>query len=341
LTFSWYYDDQRIARREWTLRFNWDYANALQDDVPFAPVLTVGYNSVNDIANGRRDKKYFFNLGLAFRTEARFRPSYTVSTFGGTKDGELSGAILSNMFDLDKYLKTRGEIKNIRKTGRDSENEIDMVFVEGGKFTMRCIKEPGDECCSFASDVTVGDFYIGKYEVTQKLWYRVMGGIPSSAVGADSPVNNVSWDDIQEFIRKLNSMTGKKYRLPTYEEWKYAAFGGNKRKGYKKYSGSDNIDDVAWYYENSDRPSGNWRIQPVGTKKPNELGIYDMTGNVCEFVSSSSAKYSSNSRRSSYNRYVILGGSYLWSAENCRVSFCSDWGSQPSDIIGFRLASDP
>jgi formylglycine-generating enzyme required for sulfatase activity len=123
---------------------------------------------------------------------------------------------------------------------------IDMVFVEGGTFTMGCTEEQGGDCGDDEKPtrgVTVSGFYIGKYEVTQALWKAVMGsGHPVSREGEYLPVNNISGDDAQEFIRKLNAKTGKKYRLPTEAEWEYAARGGNKSKGYK-YSGGNDIEE--------------------------------------------------------------------------------------------------
>jgi formylglycine-generating enzyme required for sulfatase activity len=133
------------------------------------------------------------------------------------------------------------------------------------------------EMVSVKGNGEIKNFKIGKYEITQAQWQAVMGNNPSEFVGDDLPVGNVSWDDVQEFLSKLNATTGKNYRLPTYSEWKYAASGGNKSKGYK-YSGSNNSDEVAWYNDNSDG-----KPHPVGTKAPNELGIYDMSGNVYEW----------------------------------------------------------
>ncbi|GBU22573.1 hypothetical protein R80B4_02483 [Fibrobacteres bacterium R8-0-B4] len=160
--------------------------------------------------------------------------------------------------------------------------EIEMVLVKGGTFKMGGgdavwkKRQPTDT----AHNVTLSDFYIGKYPVTQKQWSAVMGNNPSAGpVGDDYPVNNVSWEDIDEFIERLNAATGKKYRLPTEAQWEYAARGGAVGKGYK-YSGSDNPDDVAWHDENS-----GGEAHPVGAKAPNELGIYDMTGNVWELLS--------------------------------------------------------
>jgi hypothetical protein len=155
--------------------------------------------------------------------------------------------------------------------------------------------------------MTSEDFYIGKYPVTQKEWFAVMGTNPSYFKGDNLPVETVSLYDAQEFISKLNAKTGKKYRLPTESEWEYAARGGNKSQGYE-YSGSNNINTVAWYDENS----GN-STKPVGTKQPNELGIYDMSGNVREWC---------------YFDYWVKqveecplrGGSWDGIAQYCRVS---------------------
>jgi uncharacterized protein (TIGR02145 family) len=163
---------------------------------------------------------------------------------------------------------------------KSGKPEIETVLVKGGTFKMGCTDDkkvcPGD---GPAHNVTLGDFHIGKYEVTQKQWMLLMDDNPSGGVlGDDYPVNNISWYDMQEFIERLNAVTGKKYRLPTEAEWEYAARGGAGSKGYK-YSGSDNPDDVAWHKENSGGES-----HPVGLKAPNELGLYDMTGNVWEFT---------------------------------------------------------
>ena len=155
---------------------------------------------------------------------------------------------------------------------------IDMVRVEAGTFTMGetvDIKDSYDFVKKHQVTLT-NDYYIGKYEVTQALWKAVMGNNPSNLKGDNLPVEQVSWDDCQEFLSKLNSITSKTFRLPTEAEWEYAARGGNKSRGYQ-YSGSNNLSDVAWYGDNSGS-----KTHPVGSKQANELGIYNMAGNVCE-----------------------------------------------------------
>lgn len=161
---------------------------------------------------------------------------------------------------------------------------------------------------------------------------------PSRFVGDNLPVESVSYEDVKTFITKLNEKTGKTFRLPTEAEWEYAARGGKKSKGYK-YSGSNNIDDVAWYYGNS-----NNKTHPVKTKRPNELGIYDMSGNVWEWCSDNYGAYSSSSQTnptgpSSGSYRVDRGGSWHYNAGSCRVS--TRFFSNPSDgyyYLGFRLA---
>ena len=219
-------------------------------------------------------------------------------------------------------------------------NEPEMIFVKGGTFQMGCTGEQGYDCRDEerpVHPVTLNSFYIGKYEVTQRLWVTVMGSNPSVITrGNDYPVQMVSWYDVQEFINRLNTATGKKYRLPTEAEWEYAARGGNKSKGYK-YSGSDNIDDVAWNYGISIFES-----QPVGTKLPNELGIYDMSGNVSEWCSDWYGTYPSSlqtnpSGASSGTHRVKRGGSWL-GFYSCSVVWRDYHSPNDNDMdLGFRV----
>lgn len=197
-----------------------------------------------------------------------------------------------------------------------------MVYVPGGTFTMGATSEQGSDADSDEKpthSVTVSSFYICKYEVTQALWKAVMGSNPSSFKGDNLPVETVSWDDCQTFIRKLNALTGKNFRLPTEAEWEFAARGGNNSRGYK-YAGSNNIGDVAWYDDNSGD-----KTHVVGTKSPNELGLYDMSGNVWEWCQDWKGSYSSASQTnptgaSSGSDRVLRGGGWHGDGEYCRSS---------------------
>ena len=189
-----------------------------------------------------------------------------------------------------------------------------------------------------AHQVTLSDYMICKTEVTQELWQAVMGSNPSFFKGDNLPVECVSWNDCQKFIKKLNSLTGLQFRLPTEAEWEYAARGGNKSKGYK-YSGSNDIGSVAWYMNNSSS-----KTHTVATKSANELGFYDMSGNVWEWCSDRHGDYSSGSQTNpkgptlgSYR--VYRGGSWINYARYCRVSYRNS--SNPDlrgSNLGLRLA---
>ena len=214
-----------------------------------------------------------------------------------------------------------------------------MIRVEGGTFTMGATDEQGEYAANDefpTHSVTLDSFLIGEAEVTQELWEVVMGNNPSYNKGAQRPVENVSWNDCQYFIQKLNQLTGKVFRLPTEAEWEYAARGGKQSKGYK-YSGSNNIDDVAWYKDNSGS-----KTHPVATKQPNELGIYDMSGNVWEWCQDWYGLYSSSSQTNptgaSFSSFrVRRGGSGL--DYRCRVSDRACYLSDSANCdIGFRLA---
>ena len=218
-----------------------------------------------------------------------------------------------------------------------------MIYVEGGTFMMGATEEQGYDAYDDEKPVhkvTLSDYYIGETEVTQGLWEAVMGNNPSRFTGdGNLPVERVSWNDVQEFIAKLNRLTGKVFRLPTEAEWEYAARGGKKSRGYK-YSGSDNIDEVAWFYDNS-----GGKTHPVKGKKANELGLYDMSGNVWEWCNDWFGGYIGESQ---YNPQgpitgsgrVFRGGSWYSGAEGCRVSNRDDYTPSPSgrgDYLGFRV----
>jgi len=215
---------------------------------------------------------------------------------------------------------------------------FDFIFVEGGEFIM------GDDCVHNATPhkVTVSSFYMQASTVTQELWEAVMGNNPSEVkTWKDNPVTNVIWDDCQKFIKKLNAITGKKYRLPTEAEWEYAARGGKLSKGFK-YAGSNDINEVAWYNENS-----NGKIHPVKEKKPNELGIYDMSGNIWEWCNDWYADYRLNEAYSKNPQgpdggvlKVVRGGSWSNNAVNCLVARRFSWNHDfRFNDEGFRLLS--
>ena len=214
-----------------------------------------------------------------------------------------------------------------------------MVLVDGGAFQMGSVDGLKNEEPVHA--VTLSSFYMGQYEVTQALWEKVMGTRPSYFSGcANCPVEEVSPEQIQEFLTKLNQQTGKYYRLPTEAEWEYAALGGNKTKGYK-YSGSNDLAEVAWFKDNAEE-----KTHPVGLKKPNELGLYDMAGNVWElcadwfndsYYKKSPAINPKNDKKAAYRS--VRGGSWRSPKERCyskaRNCNINDHHKQNG---GFRLA---
>lgn len=202
-----------------------------------------------------------------------------------------------------------------------------MCFIEGGTIIMGATPEQEHEAYGDEKGnkrVKIQSFYLGETTVTQELWNSVMENNPANNKGDNLPVEKISWIDCMNFIQKLNKITGYDFRLPTEEEWEYAARGGNQSKGYK-YAGENQIDEIAWYDGNS-----GYQTHPVASKKPNELGLYDMSGNVQEWCFSF-YEYSSNR--------VLRGGCYLSSPRRCRVS-CRNSNCQVYNdaSIGLRLA---
>ncbi|MEZ4967804.1 MAG: formylglycine-generating enzyme family protein [Saprospiraceae bacterium] len=218
---------------------------------------------------------------------------------------------------------------------------VGMVPVEGGEFDTG--DEYGDlwDWCRPVHRVKVSDFYLGKYPVTQELWEAVMGDNPSFFKGGQRPVEQVSWEDAQTFIKKLNEMTGERFRLPSEAEWEYAARGGRHKSPYR-YAGSDKLKEVGWFGSNS-----HGETKPVGLKAPNELGLYDMCGNVWEWCEDwyGGSDYYQECKRTgltenpagpkSGSLRVYRGGGCFYDAQYCRVA-CR-YGDAPSHRLPSRF----
>ena len=231
----------------------------------------------------------------------------------------------------------RPEQKN-QAIGLEEKSGLVTVLVEGGTYVMGSpADEPDrnvDEC---QHQVQVHSFQIGKFEVTQADWMQIMDNVPANFKNCeDCPVENVSWKDVQRFIEKLNAKyPGKNYRLPSEAEWEYAARGGSKNKGYR-FSGSNDLSEVAWWAENS-----NSRPQPVGGKLPNELGIYDMSGNVREWCEDELKPYPCESDNASFALRIYRGGSWYSTTLGCRVAYRANLAPDlQMPFNGFRLAAD-
>lgn len=237
-----------------------------------------------------------------------------------------------------------------------------MMYVKGGTLNLGATREQSDDADPDeypSHKVTVDSYMIGQTEVTQALWKAVMGNNPSFFTGeSNRPVERVSWDDCQTFIRKLNSLTGQNFRLPTEAEWEFAARGGTKCNSFK-YAGSNTIEEVGWYWQNSGNSflygtddDWDWNemmdnkcaTHLVGKKKPNELGIYDMSGNVFEWCHDWWEEYSTNSLTNpngpSYgSHHVAKGGCWSYDAGFCRVSNRNLYTPEHTgNNLGLRLA---
>ena len=222
--------------------------------------------------------------------------------------------------------------------------EYDMVTINGGTLMLGATSEQSAYAMNQefpAHEVTLSTYQIGRYEVTQEQWEAVMGYNPSHNIGAKMPVENVSWNECQSFLQTLNAKTGKNYRLPTEAEWEFAARGGN-QSHYYIYSGSDNPDAVAWHKGNSGGTT-----HDVGTKQANELGLYDMSGNVFEWCNdkygyySYSAEYNPQGNGTSSKVRVGHGGGYNLGTKFCRVSNRTQGTTNyKSESLGFRIAHD-
>ena len=218
-----------------------------------------------------------------------------------------------------------------------------MIFVEGGSFLMGSYSTDSEASISETPqhEVRLGSFYMGETLVTQALWESVIGKNRSCWQNDSLPVEMVSWEDCQTFIKQLNKMTGKNFRLPTEAEWEYAARGGNKSLG-NRFAGSDDVYAVAWFDKNSNK-----RTQPVMQKESNELGLYDMSGNLWEWCQDWYGDYSSSTAENPYgpstgSARVLRGGSWAYDEKLCRVvRRIKSSPDHRDNTIGFRLVLVP
>ena len=238
--------------------------------------------------------------------------------------------------ELKRQQAVREQAEREAERSRILQNLIsNMVYVEGGTFRMGNKDKLAWDNEKPVHQVTLSSFSIGRYEVTQEEWQIVMGNNPSVFYGAKRPVENVNWDDCQEFIRKLNAMTGRRFRLPTEAEWEYAARGGNRTCGYL-YSGSNALNSVGWSSYNSD-----FQTHEVGRLQPNELGLYDMSGNVWEWCQDWYERYRSRAQtnptgpRSGSLRVLRAGACRFSNRRDCNPSGRVKW---ENDSHGVRLA---
>jgi formylglycine-generating enzyme required for sulfatase activity len=225
-------------------------------------------------------------------------------------------------------------------TYRDPVTGIEFILIKGGCFQMG--DEDGDRNERPVHEVCIDDFYLGRYEVTQGQWKAIKGRNPSSNKKGDTfPVEDMSWNDVQDFIKELNLKSGRYFRLPTEAEWEYAAREGGRKEKWSGTNSEPELDAFAWYDGNSGRDT-----HPVGQKSPNSLGLYDMTGNVWEWVGDwYDSSYYSESQRSNpggpgrASDRVFRGGSYKDKAKDIRTTKREKKSNRRSDsTIGFRLA---
>jgi formylglycine-generating enzyme required for sulfatase activity len=288
--------------------------------------------------NKKRMIKTVFTLFLLAMPLRSVADDHLIGDCNG--DGKLSVSDVTTLISwlLSGYTPEQNEDKVFAVNGVTFK----MIAVEGGTFMMGATEEQvlaGAQSNEYpAHQVTLSSFYVSQTEVTQELWQAVMGNNPSYFKGANKPVEQVSWDDCQEFICKLNNLTNAHFRLLTEAEWEYAARSGKQNQGYK-YAGSNILSSVAWYNDNSSSET-----HPVGQKQPNELGLYDMSGNVCEWCQDWFGNYSSSSQtnptgpNSGSNR-VNRGGSWSLIAGLCRSSHRNNCTpSYRNSDLGFRLA---
>lgn len=245
----------------------------------------------------------------------------------------------------DEKSKSIQQKVEIPQTSKDILADTKMVLVRGGIFNMGDTFGDGHNDEKPVHEVNLDDFYIGATEVTQAQWVKIMGSNHSHFNNCvNCPAGNVSWNDVQEFLKRLNSITGMEYRLPTEAEWEYAARSGGKNEKWASTNSKAELSGCAWYNVNSGR-----KAHPVGTKNPNRLGIYDMSGNVWEWCSDFYGKnyYVKSAQKnpkgpSSGVFHVLRGGSWKFASVNLRTS---DRSLNPPNSkyndTGFRIARSP
>ena len=335
-----------------------------------AATLTLDASSL-EFAAGSGSKMFRINSNTAWAVSSN-QSWCSVNPTSGNGDGSVTVSVDENTSTSSRTATITIESATITRTLAVTQSGVEppasqdrtftvggvqfkMIYVEGGTFTMGATSEQGDDAYDREKPthtVTLSSFSIGETEVTQALWQAVMGQKPTSdgsqwyGLGAKYPAYYVSWNDCQDFISKLNAITGENFRLPTEAEWEYAARGGNKSRGYK-YAGSNTIGNVAWYYDNSyalGSSNANYGTHNVGTKQANELGLFDMSGNVWEWCQDWYGDYSSSSLTnptgpSSGNSRVYRGGSWSNNARLGRVSYRDSSGPTIRYYnLGLRLA---
>ena len=324
------------------------YGFELSESEQFSDAVSLGEKTIGDDGCGFTPVGYDLNMTQSLtyddsQTDAKIKPntSYWVRAY-----------VHDYVMDCYNYSEpvtfTTGSVKYVPQVETipvgSTGVSIPMVAVEGGTFMMGATDEQGSDAKSNekpAHQVTLSDFKMAQFPVTQELWQAVMGDNPSHFTGdVKRPVEYMTWNDCQTFISKLNALTGRQFRLPTEAEWEYAARGGQ-HDIVSKYSGGDDPYEVGWFYFNAESTT-----HPVGQKAPNELGIYDMSGNVYEFCQDWYGEYSSASQTNptgpANGEYRVMRGGYWGStAVACRVSYRN--GMYPTMVdctVGFRLAMD-
>lgn len=304
----------------------------------FLNIIEIGNGDVNmDGAVTSADVTELYNHILGHK-------NINTNTYDIDDDGAITSSDVTAIYEI----LLSGEVDNGITTYTVNGVTFNMVKVKGGTFTMGC-DEDDEEASDYdrpAHQVTLSDYSIGQTEVTQELWRAVMGITSMSFFQDDKrPVESVSHYQCEQFVDKLNELTGLNFRLPTEAEWEYAACGGSKSKGYK-FSGSDNLEAVAWHYGNSyfqDFTNPDFGTHVVGLKEPNELGLYDMSGNVYEWCVDFANYYKPDPQTNPVgnefsNSFIIRGGSWDSTSTKCRVKIRNHEGNTGGWLIGLRLA---